>query len=58
MRITDSADRRDRTEQEAQRRRARATQRLDRVRNRRSESPRALPVPRGCGCSGRSCSRS
>ena len=38
----------DRTEHEAQRRRARATQHLDRVRNhRRGESkPRALPVPR------------
>jgi len=37
----------DRTEQEAQRRRARANQHLDRVRNRRSEPERRrLPVPR------------
>ncbi len=37
----------DRTEQEAQRRRARASQHLDRVRNRRSEPERrSLPVPR------------
>ena len=35
----------DRTEQEAQRRRARATQHLDRLRNRRSEPERKLPVP-------------
>ena len=40
----------DRTEQEAQRRRARANQHLDRLRNRRGETTRAtrvLPVPRG-----------
>jgi hypothetical protein len=35
----------DRTEQEAQRRRARATQHLDRLRNRRTEPERKLPVP-------------
>jgi POTRA domain, FtsQ-type len=35
----------DRTEQEAQRRRARANQHLDRLRNRRSEPERKLPVP-------------
>jgi hypothetical protein len=35
----------DRTEQEAQRRRARATQHLDRLRNRRSEPERKPPVP-------------
>jgi len=35
----------DRTEQEAQRRRARATQHLDRLRNRHTEPERKLPVP-------------
>ena len=39
----------DRTEQEAQRRRARATQHLDRLRNRRSEPTRKLPMPSAVG---------
>lgn len=39
----------DRTEQEAQRRRARATQHLDRLRNRHSEPERKLPVPPATG---------
>ena len=45
MRTTGFTRSNDRTEQEAQRRRARATQHLDRLRNRRSEPERKLPVP-------------
>jgi hypothetical protein len=43
----------DRTEQEAQRRRARANQHLDRLRNRRGDRPaRGLPIPRRAGLFG------